>query len=126
MRRSVAPGEEFDLAIRLFTHGYDVYAPNITVIYHYYTSPSENAARNISKFWDYQWGQRFPIMFRATRRLRHKLAIPEWTAHDAKADETELDELEHYGLGRRRTAQQCAPPPSAGPGAARDSYSRSW
>lgn len=99
-------GEEFDLAMRLFTWGYDVYAPNVTVLYHYYTSPEENHSRNISKFWDYQWGKRFPIMFRATRRLRHKVGIKAYIDADPLNKQTELDELDKYGTGTRRTVQQ--------------------
>mmetsp|Transcript_13283 Transcript_13283/g.31435 ORF Transcript_13283/g.31435 Transcript_13283/m.31435 type:complete len:114 (-) Transcript_13283:194-535(-) len=60
----------------------------------------------IAKFWDYQWGKRFPIMFRSTRRIRHKVGIAEVLAQDPKINETELTELARYGPGTKRTVGQ--------------------
>lgn len=99
-------GEEFDMAMRLFTHGYDIYAPNDTVLFHFYSSPTLNKQLHIAKFWDYQWGKRFPIMFRSTRRVRHKMGLPAILAQDPQVDETDLEDLEMYGNGQRRTVQQ--------------------
>ena len=31
-------GEEFNRAARLFTHGYDLYSPNVNFVYHWYPS----------------------------------------------------------------------------------------
>ena len=39
-------GEELLYSARLFTHGYNVYAPNKNIVYHWYTREKE------SKFWD--------------------------------------------------------------------------
>ena len=44
-------GEEFDMAMRLFTSGYDIYAPNETPLFHFYSSPAENKRMGIAKFW---------------------------------------------------------------------------
>ena len=44
-------GEEFDMAMRLFTSGYDIYAPNETPLFHIYSSPAENKRMGIAKFW---------------------------------------------------------------------------
>ena len=52
---------------------YDVYAPNETPLFHFYSSPAQNKKMGIQKFWDFEWGKRFPIMFESTRRLRHKV-----------------------------------------------------
>lgn len=35
-------GEEAALAVRLFTHGYDLYHPNINLFYHYYTRKEQH------------------------------------------------------------------------------------
>lgn len=104
--RYLFDGEEFDMAMRLFTHGYDVYAPNETPIFHFYSSPAMNHKMGIQKFWDYKWGQRFPIMFRATRRVRHKIGIPAVMAQDPKINDTDLDEFDRHSNGDRRTVEQ--------------------
>jgi len=99
-------GEEFDMAMRLFTNGYDVYAPNETPLFHFYSSPQQNKKMGIQKFWDYQWGKRFPIMFESTRRIRHKVAIPEVMAQDPKINQTDLTDLGRYQNGDKRTVRQ--------------------
>jgi len=40
-------GEEVDRAVRLWTHGYDLYNPSINVVMHNYTSPNQG-------FWNYR------------------------------------------------------------------------
>jgi hypothetical protein len=99
-------GEEFDMAMRLFTHGYDVYAPNETPLYHFYSSPEMNKKMGIQKFWDYQWGKRFPIMFKSTRRIRHKIGLPAILAQDPKINDTDLTDFAKYAPGRKRSVQQ--------------------
>ena len=99
-------GEEFDIAMRLFTHGYDIYAPQDTVIWHYYSSLETNKKEGIPKFWDYQWGKRFPIMFKSTRRMRTKIGIPAIMAQDPKIAECDLTDLDQYAPGDKRTVQQ--------------------
>ena len=94
------------MAARLFTHGYTIYSPNVTAVEHFYTTTEDIDRLKIPKYWDYHWGRRFPIMFRATHRLRHKLGLREWMAMDPDVDDCELGELERYGLGRRRTVEQ--------------------
>jgi hypothetical protein len=99
-------GEEFDMAMRLFTHGYDIYAPNETPLYHFYSSPAMNKQMGIQKFWDYQWGKRFPIMFKSTRRIRHKMGLPEILNQDPKINDTDLTDFQKYAPGHKRTVQQ--------------------
>ena len=87
-------GEEFDMAMRLFTWGYDIYAPNISVMYHYYTSPEENKNRNISKFWDYQWGAHTP-------RAGHVARVVSFSHHAEQANAFRLCSARPVGFDIR-------------------------
>eukprot|EP00419_Tripos_fusus_P061875 CAMPEP_0172928474 /NCGR_PEP_ID=MMETSP1075-20121228/217994_1 /TAXON_ID=2916 /ORGANISM="Ceratium fusus, Strain PA161109" /LENGTH=492 /DNA_ID=CAMNT_0013789761 /DNA_START=85 /DNA_END=1564 /DNA_ORIENTATION=+ len=44
--RWIFTGEEVDRAVRLWTHGYDLYNPSINAVLHNYTKPNQH-------FWDY-------------------------------------------------------------------------
>ncbi len=83
-------GEEITLAVRLWTHGWDIFSPNKVVIYHDYT----NRADRIRHWKDeVDWVK---INQRSLARVRHFLGIEK--TDDAEA----LMELEKYGLGEQR------------------------
>ncbi|MBV8938484.1 MAG: hypothetical protein JO089_01420, partial [Alphaproteobacteria bacterium] len=85
-------GEEITLSARLWTHGYDVYHPNIPVIYHFW----ERKTRR-THFDDHrQWPE---INRRSFARVRHLLGT------DRSHDPAVTQDIERYGLGRVRTME---------------------
>lgn len=84
-------GEEPSLAVRFWTHGWDLYAPNQTVLYHDYSSD-----RGRPRNWDdrHDW---VALNTRSVARLRHLFGIEE------SRDPAALREIERYGLGTART-----------------------
>jgi hypothetical protein len=46
-------GEEISIGIRGFTYGYDFYAPEKSVLYHYYHTTPDNKKRNVKRFWEH-------------------------------------------------------------------------
>ncbi|MEO5340765.1 MAG: hypothetical protein H7837_09675 [Magnetococcus sp. MYC-9] len=86
-------GEEVSLAVRLWTHGYDLFNPHRVILYHDYTD------RGRRRHWSDH--QDWPTLNRRSEaRLQHLLAMQ--TCHDAEA----LRDLERYGLGAVRTLQE--------------------
>lgn len=82
-------GEEPSLAVRLWTHGFDLYSPRETVIYHYYRR--EDGSRHWNDYKDAHALQK--------RTLRRLKALCEPAACPLE----EVAELGVYGLGSRRS-----------------------
>jgi len=83
-------GEEITIAIRAFTHGYDLFHAHKIIAWHEYTR------KNRIKQWDddSEWGKRNTRTHEKTRKL---LGI------DGESYETEEETFNKYGLGRQRT-----------------------
>lgn len=83
-------GEEITLAVRLWTHGYDLFTPNDVGMYHDYSTD-----RGRPRHWDDErdWTT---LNRRSFARVRHILA-------EERAEPEALVEIERYGLGRRRS-----------------------
>lgn len=84
-------GEEISLAARLWTHGWDLYAPDRCFMYHDYT-----ADRGRPRHWDDRrdWVQ---LNMRSFARLRHLFGL------EQSRDPAALRDLDLYGLGAART-----------------------
>lgn len=84
-------GEEITLAMRLWTHGWDLFTPNRHVIYHDYTNRPEKA-----RHWadDVDWSV---LNRKSIRRVRHLLAM------DPTEDADVLVEIDRYGPGTARS-----------------------
>ncbi|MGB0712232.1 MAG: GlcNAc-transferase family protein [Gammaproteobacteria bacterium] len=82
-------GEEPNLAIRLWTHGYDLYSPVIPVIYHYY------GRHDSRRIWD-DFKDNSQQIATTVRRMR-QLCAPD-TVEPGKAVD-----LGRYGLGNARS-----------------------
>lgn len=84
-------GEEITLAVRLYTHGWDIFIPSDVLAYHDYNNRPDRPKH---------WADRrdWPTLNdRSMRRIRHLLAMEE-------SDDPEvLRELDRYGLGSERT-----------------------
>lgn len=101
-------GEEFNRAARLYTWGYDLYAPRRNFVYHYYdddlkddavekpdTSDIKKRHREFFKDKDHLGSQ-------TTLRWRTVLGLP----LDAPIKDLALVDINLYGLGNRRTLKQ--------------------
>ena len=86
-------GEEVTLAARLWTHGWDFFAPNDVLMYHDYTHD-----RGRPKHWDdhRDWSL---LNARSFSRIRHLLT------GEAASDPLALKDLNKYGLGEARSLQ---------------------
>tara|TARA_R110002153_G_scaffold70761_12_gene185566 strand:- start:2188 stop:3426 length:1239 start_codon:yes stop_codon:yes gene_type:complete len=82
-------GEEITLAVRSYTHGYDLFHPNTILAYHEYTRVGR------TKQWDDDptWGEKNTACHKKVRSL---LGID---------NENEIIEVE-YGLGKKRTLKE--------------------
>lgn len=84
-------GEEITLAVRLWTHGWDIYVPNAVVAYHDYGRRADRP-----RHWTDQTD--WPTLNkRARTRIRYLLGI------DRSGNDEELAEIGKYGLGSART-----------------------
>lgn len=88
-------GEEISLAVRLFTHGYNLYTPNTPFLWHQYAVKKVDRIKHWEDHRD--WGQ---INKRALQRLKHLLGIAVCTDPQAMTD------WHLYGLGNERTLRQ--------------------
>lgn len=87
-------GEEITLAARLWTHGWDIYAPNRVTVYHEYSErPNKRRHWHDHKLWT-------ELSDRAMKRVRHLLD------KEACSDAEALRDMERYGLGTRRGLAQ--------------------
>jgi hypothetical protein len=83
--------EELSLAVRLFTHGFDVYSPRAVVAYHFYVDQSTRPTHWAD---NPEWGRLHTL---AQSRLGHLLG------HTPSDDPEVSRELDKYGLGTART-----------------------
>jgi len=87
-------GEEFGLGVRMFTWGYDFYAPGETIITHKYFSSIDPRPR----FWTHGWEEKFPIQKRSRYRMWAAIGHP-------ISDDYDDDELENFTIGSYRTVK---------------------
>lgn len=87
-------GEEISLAVRLWTHGWDLFAPNYLFMYHDY-STNRGRPRN----WDdnRDWTS---LNRRSFARVRHLLGI------ELSSDPEVVADLDRYGLGQVRSLSE--------------------
>lgn len=83
-------GEEVSLAARLWTHGFDLFSPNETLLYHYYVRKEARRHWNDTKTW--HDNDRASLT-----RLRHLLEPASIDSFEERID------LGPYGLGSMRT-----------------------
>eukprot|EP00511_Aplanochytrium_stocchinoi_P009072 CAMPEP_0204866616 /NCGR_PEP_ID=MMETSP1348-20121228/18082_1 /ASSEMBLY_ACC=CAM_ASM_000700 /TAXON_ID=215587 /ORGANISM="Aplanochytrium stocchinoi, Strain GSBS06" /LENGTH=492 /DNA_ID=CAMNT_0052018569 /DNA_START=250 /DNA_END=1725 /DNA_ORIENTATION=- len=96
-------GEEFNRAARLFTWGYDMYAPKRNFIYHYYDGDEKPVAKNEPRHREFFHGKK-TMSSQTTLRWRRILGLK--TKEKNKIRELTLADAELFGLGKRRTLQQ--------------------
>lgn len=86
-------GEEISLAVRFWTHGYDLYHPNKLVIYHDWDRSKRKTHFDDHKSWPEQNVKSFA-------RVRHLLGT------EISKDPAIIKDLEKYGLGKARTLSE--------------------
>lgn len=84
-------GEEISLAVRSFTHGYDLFHPNKVLVWHHYTR------EGAKKHWDdsKEWGNLNSISY---KRVKILLGV------DGE-DPKQID-FKQFGLGKKRTLRE--------------------
>lgn len=88
-------GEEISIAVRLWTHGYDFFNPNRTLVYHLYKGKVTDPNHRRTHFADHRdWSERDR---RAMARVRHLLGT------EQSSDPHVLAEIGKYGLGTARS-----------------------
>lgn len=93
-------GEEVMLSVRLFTHGYDVFAPSTHVVYHRYIN---YGGRKVNVFVDHAGTDWRDQAINSTKRAAYLLGITE-----ELPPEGYRQELEKYGPGKVRTMAEWA------------------
>jgi len=92
-------GEEVDRAVRLWTHGYDLYLPQRTTVYHDYTHPNQG-------FWQFANPTQQDLDTKnSKKRLGNLLGISELAPNSDQATLVQK-ELGQFGLGKQRTLEQ--------------------
>lgn len=91
-------GEEISIGLRGFTYGYDYYAPERSVIFHYY---SQGGKRKVHKFWEHR------PMYKGVAALSEARLVA-LTFGNEIINNQEWNNLEarKYGLGNVRTVQK--------------------
>jgi len=94
-------GEEANIGIRAFTYGYDFYAPERSVVFHYYNDKRRGKGKKQEKkhsFWENQ--DTFEnVEVLAMRRLKGLIG----TNPEIKPDQWNHIEESKYGIGKVRT-----------------------
>jgi len=85
----VFDGEEMSMGVRLWTSGYDLYAPNNSFSFHPY-----GRKKRPPTFWENQ-GRNPGVREKAHRRIRHIFG-------QSYTGDVDLTEIEKYGLGKKR------------------------
>lgn len=87
--------EEITIAARAYTHGWDVFSPPGTFVYHYYHEPKKGETRALHWSDNRDWGK---LQLSSRARYNYLLAgIPPQDQPDA------LTDIGKYGLGEART-----------------------
>ena len=82
-------GEEISMAVRAYTHGYDLFIPNETVCWHEYTRKGRVRHWDENKKWE-------DLNIKSLKRVKQLLGVD--------GDEADYD-FEQYGLGNVRTLE---------------------
>lgn len=92
-------GEELGLAVRLYTHGWDVYAPHRHAIWHYYTEKEDHDGQ--SRHWHWKEATITGAQRRSLERTRYMLL-----GGSKPADPLVTRDLSAYTIGSERTVAQ--------------------
>jgi len=98
----VFDGEEMSMAVRMWTNGYDFYAPHMDVAYHLY---SPNNAKIRPVFWesdDWQTKKQWKITRYSEFRLNYIMKLHSVLHNFIPLNSIDLREVDVYGLGEVR------------------------
>eukprot|EP00891_Asterochloris_glomerata_P008282 jgi/Astpho2/8282/Aster-01364 len=91
-------GEEILHSARLWTHGYDLYGPDMNLLFHHYNRQGQpNIFRDRPEDW-------YHLQIKSNARAKWILQLGNSTK-PADSDESELS-YQYYGMGEARTLQQ--------------------
>eukprot|EP01083_Nonionella_stella_P018887 52530_1 len=98
----VFDGEEMSMAVRMWTNGYDFYAPNADVAYHLY-SPNDAKIRPV--FWesdDWTKKKQWKITRYSEFRLNYIMGLHDLLHNFIPLTSVDLRDIEVYGIGDKR------------------------
>ena len=101
-------GEEFDIATRGWTHGYDFYSPPVDIVGHYYDKGPRRRSPHVGSN-----KESHSLRDKSEKRLNYMWGLwniryprqEAWNIDEIKQI-AELRELDKYGLGNKRTLDQ--------------------
>ena len=124
-------GEEINMGIRAFSYGYDFYAPEKSVLYHYYHTVTDGKKVKVKRFWEhassYEGMQQISkarllgiigmlgVAVKPEAENAEEEAVKEKNSADESGEEEEFENVEidwvaieadKYGLGKVRTVQK--------------------
>ena len=94
-------GEEISMAARLWTHGYDLYAPPETVLYHLWKRDHRPVLQKAKKT-----PEQAKLESQSIRRIHYLLGVPNLSLPNGNTDEginSSKADIHTYGLGKART-----------------------
>ncbi len=89
--------EEVSMAVRFYTHGWDVHSSSSSLLYHYYGTAKDGPKRPLHWEDNKEW---LTLQTRARTRLDHLLEVQKTNDQEA------IKELDIYGLGSTRTLDE--------------------
>jgi len=89
--------EEITLAVRAFTHGWDIYSPPGTFLYHYYHEPHKGETRALHWSDNRDWGE-----LQKASRARYDYLLADLAPENPEA----LQDINKYGLGSVRSVRE--------------------
>lgn len=103
---SLMDGVEFDMAFRLFTFGYDFYAPHIFAVWSLNEYNPKNKKQKFKKQWQFKWKAKTYAMIRSSHRLRQKIGIKDYIDQDSECDDYDQREMDYFGVGDIRSINE--------------------
>lgn len=100
----VFQGEEINIGLRGFTYGYDYYAPQRSVLFHYYSHGGKQEVQNLHNFWENLSTYRGVKVLSEARIVG--LSFGHAFGNEIINGEWNNTEERKYGLGKVRTVQK--------------------
>lgn len=110
---TLVEGLEFDLEIRLFTNGYDFYAPHINILWNYINDELNKKEYDpiykkeiFRTLFRNNWKKKNEAMVKSTHRLRKKTNIYKYIEQDTDYEDFDNTHLNKYNLGDIRSLNE--------------------
>ena len=96
-------GEETSFGVRAWTHGYDFYHPDKSIVAHLYISAGSKLR---PVFWSHDWATRYKVQYQSVLRINKFLGLHERYDSGVPLENIDLQDEELYTVGKVRTVEQ--------------------